>query len=97
MKPPRTKASLLFRLIVPATVVFIMTILALIACLFGNPDAPISKWLNENGNQILAWEFVTVLVLSFVAMAYDRIQTLRGFDEEPVAPAGREVSNGESD
>lgn len=96
MKPPRTKASLLFRLIVPATVVFIMTVLALIACLFGNPDAPVSKWLNDHGDRILIWEFAVVLGLSFVAMAYDRFRTLRGYDEEPVTPAGNDAPNAES-
>ena len=85
MKPPRTKPSLLFRLIVPATVLFIMTVLSLIAATFGDPQAPVSQWLDRNGNQLLIWEFVGVIVLSFLAMAIDRIRTLRGQDEVPVA------------
>lgn len=81
MKPPRTKPSLLFRLIVPATVIFILTVLALIASVFSDPHAPVARWLEANGNQLLLWEFVGVLVLAFLAMAVDRVRTLRGIDE----------------
>lgn len=94
MKTPRTKPSLLFRMIVPATIVFIMTILILIAVLFGDPDAPISKWLNDNGNHILFFELIAVVVLAFVAMAVDRFNTLRGIDEEPFQPATTEPPEG---
>lgn len=83
MKRPKTKPGLLFRLVVPATVVFILTILALIASLFGDPKAPVSKWLNANGNQLLIFEFIAVVVLSVLAMTVDRVRTLRGIEEEP--------------
>ena len=81
MKPPRTQPTVFFRLIVPATVVFILTILALIACLFGNPDAPVAQWLDANGNTLLLTEFVAVIALSILAMFIDRMRTLRGIDE----------------
>ena len=86
MKRPQTKPALLFRLVVPVTVVFILTILALIACLFGDPNAPVSRWLNEHGNQLLIVEFVAVIVLSLLAMVVDRVRTLRGIEEEPFDP-----------
>ena len=82
MKPPRTRPSLFFKLVIPATVLFIGTILALIACLFGDPDAPVSKWLEANGNTLLLWEFVAVIALSLLAMTIDRIRTLRGNSAE---------------
>ncbi len=84
MRPPQTKPTLFFRLIVPATVVFIMTILALIAALFGDPSAPVSIWLDANGNKLLAWEFCIVLALAFLAMGIDRSRTLRGIHEPPI-------------
>ena len=87
MKPPRTKPSLTFRLIVPATTVFILTILALIASVFGTPEAPVSKWLDAHANQLLIWEFVAVVVLTILAMTIDRVRTLRGKDEKPLAEA----------
>ena len=84
MKPPRTQPTLFFKLVIPATVLFIGTILALIACLFGNPDAPVGKWLEANGNTLLIWEFVAVVVLSLLAMTIDRLRTLRGIEEPPI-------------
>lgn len=90
MKPPRTRPSLLFRLIVPATTLFIFTIFALIAAVFSDPRAPVTQWLDANGNQLLLWEFVVVVVLAILAMAIDRIRTLKGIDEEPL-PASEET------
>ena len=85
MKPPRTKPTVFFRLIVPATVVFILTILSLIATLFGNPEAPVAKWLEANGNHLLLGEFVVVILLSLLAMIIDRRRTLQGIDEPLVS------------
>lgn len=84
MKPPKTQPTMFFRLIVPATALFIMTILALIACLFGNPEAPVAQWLDAYGNQLLIWEFVAVIVLSLLAMTIDRYRTLQGIEEAPI-------------
>jgi len=84
MQPPRTKPSLLFRLVIPATVVFILTILSLIAALFGDPKAPVAIWLDAHGNALLIWEFIAVVTLSLLAMTVDRMRTLKGLDEEPL-------------
>ncbi|MCP4170205.1 MAG: hypothetical protein GY758_05455 [Fuerstiella sp.] len=84
MKPPRSKPSLLFRLVIPATVVFILTILALIASLFGNPDAPLSQWLEAHGDAILIWEFAIVLTFAVLAMVIDRWRILHGIEETHV-------------
>jgi hypothetical protein len=84
MKPPQTKPSILFRLVIPATVVFILTILALIASLFGDPRAPVSQWLEAHGDALLIWEFVIVLAAGLLAMIVDRWRTLHGIEEAPV-------------
>ena len=96
MKPPQTKPSLFFRLIVPATVVFILTILALIASLFGDPNAPVSQWLEANGNNLLMWEFVVVLTISFLAMAVDRRRTFRGIEEPRIHQTNATVSDNQA-
>ena len=86
MKPPQTRPSLLFRLVIPATVVFILTILALIASLFGDPRAPISQWLEAHGDELLIWEFVVVLVVCLLAMTIDRWRISQGIEEAPIVP-----------
>jgi hypothetical protein len=77
MRGPGSKPSLLFQLIIPATAVFVITILSLIAIVFSDPRAPVAQWLDKNGNRLLIVEFVVVIILSFIAMAVDRIQTLK--------------------
>ncbi len=77
MRGPGSRPSLLFRLIVPATSIFIVTILSLIAVLFSDERAPVARFLNRHGNTLLIVELIVVVVLSFVAMAVDRWRTLR--------------------
>jgi len=84
MKPPQTRPSLIFRLVIPATVIFILTILALIASLFGDPRAPVSQWLEAHGNALLIWEFVIVLAIAVLAMTIDRWRILHGVEETAV-------------
>ncbi len=77
MRGPGAKPTLFFRLVVPATSVFVITILALIAVLFGDERAPLAQVLNRYGNTLLVLEFVAIIVLSILAMALDRRQILR--------------------
>ncbi|MBL8816238.1 MAG: hypothetical protein JNL58_09420 [Planctomyces sp.] len=77
MRGPGSPPGLLFRLVVPATAVFIVTILSLIAVLFSDERAPLAKFLNRNGNSLLAVEFVVIIVLAILAMIVDRRQILR--------------------
>jgi hypothetical protein len=77
MRGPGSKPSLLFKLVIPATAIFAITILALIAVLFSDPRAPVAKFLDRHGDTLLLAEFVVVIVLSLLAMTVDRIQILR--------------------
>ncbi len=77
MRGPGAPASLLFRLIVPATAVFIITVMSLIAVVFSDQRAPVARFLNVHGTKLLVVEFVAVIGLSFLAMTVDRMRTLR--------------------
>lgn len=77
MRGPGAPTSMLFRLIVPATSIFIITILSLIAVVFSDGRSPVAQFLNEHGDRLLIWELIAVLILSFLAMAFDRWKTLR--------------------
>lgn len=94
MRGPGSKPTLFFRLVVPATSVFVITILPLIAVLFGDERAPLPRLLNRHGNTLLLVEFAAILVLSVLAMVLDRRQILRdqklqaeSGDSGPVDPA----------
>lgn len=91
MRGPGSKPSLLFQLIIPSTSIFVVTILSLIAVLFSDQRAPLAQLLNKHGNSLLVAEFVVILVLSFLAMAVDRIQTLRNMKKDQQSAKQSEV------
>ena len=96
MRGPGSKPSLLFQLVIPATAVFVITILSLIAVVFSDPRAPLAQLLNKHGNTLLIGEFVVVIILSILAMAVDRIQTLRQIRQERLQQAGSSTANEET-
>lgn len=77
MRGPGAPTSVLFKLIIPATAVFIVTVMSLIAVVFSDQRAPVARFLNAYGTTLLVVEFVVVTGLSFLAMAVDRVRTLR--------------------
>ena len=77
MKRSGSSASLLFRLVVPACVVFILTILVMIASVFGNPRAPLTQWLERYIGTLLTVEFFATMAIVLLAMTMDRIRTLK--------------------
>lgn len=77
MRGPGSPASLLFRLVIPATAAFVITILAMIAVLFGDDRAPFAQVINRYGNVTLVVEFVLIIGLTLASMTADRIATLR--------------------
>ncbi|MDA1232801.1 MAG: hypothetical protein O2856_18690 [Planctomycetota bacterium] len=92
MRGPGAPASLLFRLIVPATAVFIVTVMSLIAVVYSDQRAPVARFLNAYGTTLLVVEFVAVMGLSLVAMTVDRIRTLRELRNSSKENTEREVS-----
>lgn len=91
MRGPGAPTSWLFKLIVPATAVFILTVMSLIAAVFSDQRAPVAKFLNEHGSKLLVVEFIAVMGLSFLAMAVDRIQTLRHSQKSPKVDPDRKL------
>ena len=92
MRGPGSPASLLFRLIVPATAIFIVTVMSLIAVVFSDQKAPVAKFLNAYGSKLLVVEFVAVMGLSLLAMTVDRIRTLRELRNSSKEKTEHEVS-----
>lgn len=79
--------NLLFRLVIPAAGLFVVTILAVLASVLSDPRAPAVQLLNEHGGRLLAIEVVCVLVLGVAAMTVDRIQILRDMKREATSVA----------
>ena len=88
MRGPGSKPSLLFQLIIPATAIFCVTILSLIAVVFSDQRAPVAQFLNRHGGTLLIAEFVVVIVLSLLAITMDRRQTLRELRKKQLTENG---------
>jgi len=73
----KSDVNIFFRLSALAVAAFIFTILALVAAMFGNPQAPPARLLKAYGGIMIAAEVGVILFTAFVAMAVDRIRSLR--------------------
>ncbi len=70
--------------------VFIITILALVASVFGDERAPLARLFDQYAGRIIAGEVAAILVTGFLALFVDRRQTLRSLarvGDKPLKPA----------
>ena len=74
---PALGVNLFFRMAAGLVLVFVVTIFALIAILFGDPAAPVAKFLDRYGMQLIVGEMVAILVTGALAMTIDRWQASR--------------------
>ncbi len=79
------RASILFQLTAFSSVLFIMTVLAMIATVFGDQSAPAAKHFNRHVGKVIAIEVGATLLLGFAAMTQDRRQTLTERDKNQPA------------
>jgi hypothetical protein len=63
----------------------VITILAMIAMVFGDERAPLAQVINRYGNAALVIEFAVVVVLALAAMTADRLATLRQLRSQSTA------------
>jgi hypothetical protein len=77
MSAPRPFRNPFFPLAVLCSVLFIATILALVASIFGDQRAPLSRLLEQYAGRLIGGEVIAIVVSGFLAMAVDRWQTLR--------------------
>ncbi|MEZ6065118.1 MAG: hypothetical protein R3B90_05305 [Planctomycetaceae bacterium] len=76
MRPPRSTASLPFKLVTVAGGLFAFTAMCMLATTFGHPDAPPNRFFNRYGVTIILIETVLLMVVAVFAMAHDRRTTL---------------------
>jgi len=78
----------LFRLVIVATVAFLLTILLLLATTFSPSGSPSRQVLDRYGMKLIGIELAVILISGFLAMALDRRQTLiRKSKPETKSPA----------
>lgn len=80
-------SRILFQLTALATTVFVITILAMVAMMLGDPMAPVAVWFNSQGTVVLVVEVVAIVLLGLAAMTVDRRETLRAQSRSPLPDA----------
>ena len=76
MPIPGRTSNPFFALTAFSTALFVVTILALVAAMLGDPRAPINRFLEAYAGGVIAVEVLAILLTGFVALALDRRQTL---------------------
>jgi len=64
--------NLFFRLVLIFGSIFCVTVMSMIASLFGNPQAPPNKFFHNYGGWMIAIETALVLAIGFIALMIDR-------------------------
>jgi hypothetical protein len=77
MSLPGSSRNPFFQLVAFSSALFIVTILALVASVFGDERAPMARFLDRHIGRILAIEVAGILLTGFLALFVDRRQTLR--------------------
>ena len=67
----------LFKLTAVVTTVFVITILAMVAMLMGDPAAPVNLWFNRYGAHVMTIEVTSISLFGILAMVVDRIETVQ--------------------
>jgi len=84
MSNPPTGVNVLFRMTAALAAVFVVTILALVMAMIGEPS-PVANFLNDHGGAIVAVEVAATLLCALAAMTADRRQTLKEQRSEETA------------
>jgi hypothetical protein len=77
MTERRRGPGVLFHAAAGATALFVLTVLVMIATLFGDPEAPFNDWLNRYGTMLLIGEVALIAITACAAMAWDQRATRR--------------------
>ena len=79
---PPERASIWFQLAGALAVVFVITVLAMVAAMFGDPQAPSAQFFDRYGGQLIVVEVAALIIASVIAMAADRWRSRRSHNGE---------------
>lgn len=76
-KRPSIWRNPFFSLCAGLSIAFVITVFALVATMFGDPQSPVNRFLDSQGLLVIGVEVGGILISGLLAMALDRWQTLR--------------------
>lgn len=77
----RPRETIFFRLLLIASVAFLLTVLMMVAATFSESGSPMSRLFDHHGLRILGIEVALVIGCGLAAMIADRRQTLKSLRE----------------
>jgi hypothetical protein len=80
---PPERASVWFQLAGALAAVFVVTVLAMVAAMFGDPKAPSARFFDQYGGQLIVVEVVALVIAGVIAMAADRWRAQRHNSDKP--------------
>lgn len=78
-------SRVLFQLTAGVATAFVITILAMVAMMMGEPTAPVNVWFERHGGTLMLVEVIGIVICGLAAMTADRIETLQQ-QEKPKPP-----------
>ncbi len=92
------RINVFFRLTVAVSVVFIVTIFAIVAAAFVRGNSPLTQFLQEHGGSLIAAEVAAALFLGLLALIVDQRGIVRPTDAaEVVADPDRGLDDSSGD
>lgn len=76
MSASRRVADVLFRLLIPAGGLFVITVLSLVMLPFSSTEAPLARFLDARGGLLIVLEVAALGVIGLGALVADRVATL---------------------
>ncbi len=70
-------SRILFSLTAAVATAFVITILAMVSMMLGEPTAPVNLWFEQHGGTLMLVEVVGIVLFGLAAMIADRRETLR--------------------
>jgi hypothetical protein len=90
--PPPEHVNLFFRLAAVAAALFVITVFAFTATLFGDPASPAAAILQKNAGKLFVGEVAALVAFGVAAMVVDRRQSLRHRASSPTPTLSEEPS-----
>ena len=75
-------SRVLFTLTAVVTTAFVITILAMISMMLGDPTAPVNVWFELHGGTLMLVEVIGIVLFGLAAMTADRRETLRELSKQ---------------
>ena len=73
--------NIFFRMVIAACGLFVLTIFIMIAMMLSDTKTSLTNFLDNHGGTVIGCEVLVIIVLSIIALKFDRSPILRNLDQ----------------